>query len=212
MAGLDHEERFLFREEILALAAALAEGSALDNVEDLLVDLITSSHFDAEVVTLERSLQAMLGQRQGSTLVTALTAAPEVFDEVAEVRVPPEVHERLVAWRARFGLAIDNALNFLNNPDGIQGHNFATQIAHVEDRRVLQGRLTLVRYNNEPQFFVADASVYVGLVADILERLGPYLEPEAIDAESVARLREAIEAGRLDEFAAPLLLEKAGNA
>ena len=54
MAGLDHEERFLFREEILALAAALTEGSALDNVEDLLVDLITSSHFDAEVVTLER--------------------------------------------------------------------------------------------------------------------------------------------------------------
>ena len=51
--------------------------------------------------------------------------APEVFDEVAEVRIPPEVHERLVAWRARFGLAIDNALNFLNNPDGIQGHNFA---------------------------------------------------------------------------------------
>ena len=84
--------------------------------------------------------------------------APEVFDEVAEVRIPPEVHERLVAWRARFGLAIDNALNFLNNPDGIQGHNFATQVAHVEDRRVLQGRLTLVRYNNEPQFFVADAA------------------------------------------------------
>ena len=74
------------------------------------------------------------------------------------MRIPPEVHERLVAWRARFGLAIDNALNFLNNPDGIQGHNFATQIAHVEERRVLQGRLTLVRYNNEPQFFVADAA------------------------------------------------------
>ena len=88
-----------------------------------------------------------------------LTVAPEVFDEVAEVRIPPEVHERLVAWRARFGLAIDNALNFLNNPDGIQGHNFATQIAHVDERRVLQGRLTLVRYNNEPQFFVADAGV-----------------------------------------------------
>ena len=63
MTGLDHEERFLFREEILALAAALGDPTTLDNVEDLLVDLITSSHFDAEVVTLERSLQAMLGQR-----------------------------------------------------------------------------------------------------------------------------------------------------
>ena len=89
MAGLDHEERFLFREEILALAAALAEGSALDNVEDLLVDLITSSHFDAEVVTLERSLQAMLGQRQGATLVTALTVTPEVFAEAEDLRLPP---------------------------------------------------------------------------------------------------------------------------
>ena len=108
-----------------------------------------------------------------------------MFDEVAEVRIPPEVHERLVAWRARFGLAIDNALNFLNNPDGIQGHNFATQIAHVEERRVLQGRLTLVRYNNEPQFFVADASVFLGLVADVMERLGPYLEPDAVDAETI---------------------------
>ena len=100
MAGLDHEERFLFREEILALAAALTEGSALDNVEDLLVDLITSSHFDAEVVTLERSLQAMLGQRQGVTLVTALTAAPEVFDEVTELRLPAEVIDRLAGWQS----------------------------------------------------------------------------------------------------------------
>ena len=134
----------------------------------------------------------MLGPRAGTTLVGLLTVAPEVFDEVAEVRIPSEVHERLVAWRARFGLAIDNALNFLNNPDGIQGHNFATQIAHVEERRVLQGRLTLVRYNNEPQFFVADASVFLGLVADIMERLGPYLEPDAVDAETLSRLRDAV--------------------
>ena len=84
-------------------------------------------------------------------------------------------------------------LNFLNNPDGIQGHSFATQIAHVDDRRVLQGRLTLVRYNNEPQFFLADASVFFGLVVDLLERLGPYLEPDAIDAETLSRLREAVQ-------------------
>ena len=154
---LDHEEKFLFKEEILHLANAVAEPGALDNVEDLLTDVITSPRFDSEVFTLERSLQVMLGPRAGTTLVGLLTVAPEVFDEVAEVRIPSEVHERLVAWRARFGLAIDNALNFLNNPDGIQGHNFATQVAHVEERRVLQGRLTLVRYNNEPQFFVADA-------------------------------------------------------
>ena len=175
MAGLDHEERFLFREEILALAAALAEGSALDNVEDLLVDLITSSHFDAEVVTLERSLQAMLGQRQGSTLVTALTAAPEVFDEVSELRLPPEVLDRLAGWRARFGLAIDNALSFLSNPDGIQGHNFTTQVAHADDRRTLQGRLTFVRYSNESEFFIADANVFVQVAADLLDKLGTHI-------------------------------------
>jgi hypothetical protein len=58
---------------------------------------------------------------------------------------------------------------------------------------VLQGRLTLVRYNNEPQFFVADASVFLSLVADIMERLGPYLEPDAVEAETLARLRDAIQ-------------------
>src|SRR6476660_1167726 len=191
-AMLDHEEKFLFTEEILHLSYAVAEPGVLDNVEDLLTDVITSPRFDSEVFTLERSLQVMLGPRAGTTLVGLLTITPEVFEEVAEVRIPAEVHERLVAWRARFGLAIDNALNFLNNPDGIQGHNFATQVAHVEERRVLQGRLTLVRYNNEPQFFQADASVFFGLVTDILERLGPYLESDAIDAETIARLRDAL--------------------
>jgi hypothetical protein len=189
---LDHEEKFLFKEEILGLANAVSEAGMLDNVEDLLTDVITSPRFDSEVFTLERSLQVMLGLRPGTTLVGLLTVAPEVFDEVAEVRIAPEIHERLVAWRARFGLAIDNALNFLNNPDGIQGHNFGTQVAHVEDRRVLQGRLTLVRYNNEPQFFVADAGVFYGLVADILERLGSHSEPEAVDPETLSRLKEAL--------------------
>ena len=192
MAGLDHEERFLFREEILALAAALTEGSALDNVEDLLVDLITSSHFDAEVVTLERSLQAMLGQRQGSTLVTALTAAPEVFDEVTELRLPAEVVDRLAGWRARFGLAIDNALSFLSNPDGIQGHNFTTQVAHADDRRTLQGRLTFVRYSNESEFFIADANVFLEVAAEVLDKLGTHISREDVDQESVTRLTEAV--------------------
>ncbi|HEY4753820.1 MAG TPA: hypothetical protein VIH37_11075 [Candidatus Limnocylindrales bacterium] len=189
---LDHEEKFLFKEEILHLANALNDPGSLDNVEDLLTDVITSPRFDSEVFTLERSLQVMLGARAGTTLVGLLTVAPEVFEEVAEVRIPPEVHERLVAWRARFGLAIDNALNFLNNPDGIQGHNFGTQVAHMDERRVLQGRLTMVRYNNEPQFFLADAAVFLGLVTDIMERLGPHLEPDSVDEESLARLREAV--------------------
>ena len=192
MAGLDHEERFLFREEILALAAALTEGSALDNVEDLLVDLITSSHFDAEVVTLERSLQAMLGQRQGSTLVTALTAAPEVFEEVSQLRLPPEVVDRLAGWRARFGLAIDNALSFLSNPDGIQGHNFTTQVAHADDRRTLQGRLTFVRYSNESEFFIADANVFLEVAAEVLDKLGTHISREDVDQDSVTRLKEAV--------------------
>jgi len=189
---LDHEEKFLFKEEILHLANALDEPGVLDNVEDLLTDVITSPRFDSEVFTLERSLQVMLGPRAGTTLVGLLTVAPDVFDQVAEVRISAEVQERLVAWRARFGLAIDNALNFLNNPDGIQGHNFSTQIAHVDDRRVLQGRLTLVRYNNEPQFFVADANVLYSLVADLLEQLGPYSDSDTIEPEILARLREAV--------------------
>ncbi|CAN5725103.1 hypothetical protein BH23CHL7_BH23CHL7_09130 [soil metagenome] len=189
---LDHEEQFLFREEIVHLATALSEAGALDNVEDLLTDVITSPRFDSEVFTLERSLQVMLGARAGSTLVGLLTVAPEVFDQVAGVHIAPEVHERLVAWRARFGLAIDNALNFLNNPDGIQGHNFSTQVALVDDRQVLQGRLTLVRYNNEPQFFVADANVFFGLIADLLERLGPNTDDETVEAETLTRIREAL--------------------
>jgi hypothetical protein len=189
---LDHEEQFLFKEEILHLATALSEAGALDNVEDLLTDVSTSPRFDSEVFTLERSLQVMLGARAGSKLVGLLTVSPDVFDQVAEVRIAPEVHERLVAWRARFGLAIDNALNFLNNPDGIQGHNFSTQVALVDDRRVLQGRLTLVRYNNEPQFFVADANVYYALIADVLERLGPNTDENTVDQDTLNRIRDAL--------------------
>jgi len=190
---LDHEEQFLFKEEVLQLADALGEAGALDNVEDLLTDVITSPRFDSEVFTLERSLQVMLGARPGTTLVGLLTVSPEVFDQVAEVRVAPETLERMRAWRARFGLAIDNALNFLNNPDGIQGHDFSTQQANVEERSVLQGRLTLVRYNNEPQFFLADAHVFYGLIADILEQLGPHTSEAAIDEDTLVRLREGLD-------------------
>jgi hypothetical protein len=190
---LDHEERFLFREEILNLANALAEPGALDNVEDLLADVTTSPRFDSDVFTLERSLQVMLGSRAGSTLVGLLTVTREVFDEVGEIGLTPEVQERLVGWRARFGLAIDNALNFLNNPDGIQGHNFGTQLTHAEGGLTLQGRLTLVRYNNEPQFFIADADVLLSMAADVMERLGEHLEPEMVEADLVTRLREAVE-------------------
>jgi hypothetical protein len=190
---LDHEERFLFREEILNMANALAEPGALDNVEDLLAEVTTSPRFDADVFTLERSLQVMLGGRAGSTLVGLLTVDRAVFEELGEMGLPPEIHERLVSWRARFGLAIDNALNFLNNPDGIQGHNFGTQVLHGEGGTTLQGRLTLVRYNNEPQFFIADAEVLLSVAADMMERLGEHLEPEMVDGDLVGRLREGVE-------------------
>ena len=190
---LDHEEQFLFKEEVLTLAEALGDPGALDNVEDLLTDVITSPRFDSEVFTLERSLQVMLGARPGTTLVGLLTVSPDVFDQVAEVRISPEVLERMRAWRARFGLAIDNALNFLNNPDGIQGHDFTTQVANVDERRALQGRLTLVRYNNEPQFFLADAHVFYGLIADILEQLGPYTAEDTVDDDTLLRLRDALD-------------------
>ena len=190
---LDHEERFLFREEMLNLANALGDVGALDNVEDLLAEVTTSPRFDSDVFTLERSLQVMLGGRAGSTLVGLLTVDREVFDEIGEIGIPADVHERLVSWRARFGLAIDNALNFLNNPDGIQGHNFGTQLMHTEGGLTLQGRLTLVRYNNEPQFFIADAEVLLAVAADMMERLGEHIEPEMLDAELVGRLREGVE-------------------
>jgi len=190
---LDHEEQFLFKEEVAQLAEALGEAGALDNVEDLLTDVITSPRFDSEVFTLERSLQVMLGARPGTTLVGLLTVSPEVFDQIAEVRVAPEALERLRAWRARFGLAIDNALNFLNNPDGIQGHDFSTQTTNVDERRELQGRLTLVRYNNEPQFFLADAHVFYGLIADVLEQLGRHADEDSIDEEMLVRLREGLD-------------------
>jgi hypothetical protein len=190
---LDHEEQFLFKEEVSQLAQALGEAGALDNVEDLLTDVITSPRFDSEVFTLERSLQVMLGARPGTTLVGLLTVSPEVFDQIAEVQVAPKALERLRAWRARFGLAIDNALNFLNNPDGIQGHDFSTQTTNVDERRELQGRLTLVRYNNEPQFFLADAHVFYGLIADVLEQLGRHADEDSIDEETLVRLREGLD-------------------
>ncbi|MEO7334265.1 MAG: hypothetical protein ABIZ71_10040 [Gemmatimonadales bacterium] len=190
---LDHEERFLFREEILNLAGALADPGALDSVEDLLAEVTTSPRFDSDVFILERSLQVMLGGRAGSTLIGLLTVTREVFDEVGEMGLPPDVHERLVGMRARFGLAIDNALNFLNNPDGIQGHNFGTQVTHGEGGVTLQGRLTLVRYNNEPQFFIADADVLLAVAADMMERLGEHLEPEMIEPDLLTRLREGVE-------------------
>jgi hypothetical protein len=192
MDRLDHEEQFLFKEEVLQLGESLGEAGALDNVEDLLTDVITSPRFDSEVFTLERSLQVMLGARAGTTLIGLLTVTPEVFDQVAQVRLAPETLERLRAWRARFGLAIDNALNFLNNPDGIQGHDFATQTSNVDERSVLQGRLTLVRYNNEPQFFQADAHVFYGLIADILDRLGPHTDADTIDEETLDRLKDGL--------------------
>ena len=85
-----------------AKSSVLLERLHQPDVEDLLLDLITSSHFNAEVVTLERSLQAMLGLRQGAALVTALTASPEVFAEAEDLRLPQEV---LAAAHAR-GLPI----------------------------------------------------------------------------------------------------------
>ena len=135
----------------------------------------------------------LLGGRAGSTLVGLLTVGREVFEELGEMGLPLEIHERIVSWRARFGLAIDNALNFLNNPDGIQGHNFGTQLSHGDGGTALQGRLTLVRYNNEPQFFIADSDVLLAMVADIMERLGEHLEPGMLEPELLNRLRESVD-------------------
>ena len=50
-----------------------------------------------------------------------------------------------------------------------------------------------MRYNNEPQFFIADARRLLGLAADILERLGEHLDPEMVEPELVTRLREGVD-------------------
>jgi hypothetical protein len=34
--------------------------------------------------------------------------------------------------------------------------------------------------------------VFIGLIADIMERLGPYLETDAVDAETMTRLKDAV--------------------
>ena len=34
--------------------------------------------------------------------------------------------------------------------------------------------------------------MFLGLVADIMDRLGPYLESEAVDADTVSRLRDGL--------------------
>ena len=170
---LDHEEQFLFREEIHPPATAASRDSGmLDNaVEDLLAAGHDHPHFDSDVFTLERSLQVMLGAAPARPLSDSSPSTGRVFDQLGRDGLPSEVHERLVRGVPVLGLAIDNALNFLNNPDGIQGHNFATQVAHIDARQrtLLQGRLTLVRYNNEPQFFLADADVLLNVAADMLE-------------------------------------------
>ncbi len=92
--------------------------------------------------------------------------------------------------RARFGLAIDNALNFSTTRTA-PGPQLRDPDRARRGRRVPAGPADAVRYNNEPQFFGADAGVYLSLVADIMERLGPYLEPTPWRAETLTRLRDA---------------------
>ena len=50
-----------------------------------------------------------------------------------------------------------------------------------------------MRYNNEPQFFIADADVLLSMAADVMEHLGEHLEPEMVEPELVVRLREAVD-------------------
>jgi hypothetical protein len=49
-----------------------------------------------------------------------------------------------------------------------------------------------VRYNNEPQFFVADAAVFYSLIADILDRLVPQTDDETVDPDTLSRIKDAI--------------------
>jgi hypothetical protein len=56
----------------------------------------------------------------------------------------------------------------------------------------LQGRLTFVRYSNESEFFIADASVFLQVAADLLDKLGTHISRDDVDQESVTRLKEAV--------------------
>src|SRR4028118_352799 len=63
---LDHEEKFLFKEEILHLSNAVGEPGVLDNVEDLLTDVITSPRPHSAGFTLERPPHAAPRARAGA--------------------------------------------------------------------------------------------------------------------------------------------------
>ena len=189
---LDHEEKFLFKEEILHLANSVGDSTILDNVEDLLTDVITSPRFDSEVFTLERSLRCSAPEA-GTTLVGLLTVARR-SSRRSPTSTSRRVHERLVAWRARFGLAIDNALNFLNNPDGIRATTSRPRSPMSRSPRPpgpahagsLQQRAAVLR---------GRCQRLPRLVADVMERLAPYLEPDAI-GDTLSRLRDAVSSHR----------------
>ena len=157
-AMLDHEEKFLFKEEILHLANALNDPGSLDNVEDLLTDVITSPRFDSEVFTLERSLQVMLGARAGDDARRPADRRPGGVRRGRRGPHPargPRAPRRL-AGPVRPGHR--QRAQLPQQPRRDPGPQLRDPGRHVEERRVLQGRLTMVRYNNEPQFFVADAA------------------------------------------------------
>ena len=74
---LDHEERFLFREEILNLANALGEAGALDNVEDLLADVRVAVQGFGNV----GYHTAKILDDRGATIVAISERAGGVYDE-----------------------------------------------------------------------------------------------------------------------------------
>ena len=50
---------------------------------------------------------------------------------------------------------------------------------------------------HEPQFFVADAAVFYGLIADVLDRLVPQTDEETIDPDTLSRIKDAIAQGKV---------------
>ena len=185
-AVLDHEEKFLFKEEILTLSNSLGEPGALDNVEDLLTDVITSPRFDSEVFTLERSLQVMLGGRAGHDARRAadrrargLRRGRRGPHPAGGPRAPRRVARPLRAGdRQRAELPQQPRRHpgpQLRDPD--RARRGAPRPPGPPDARPLQQRAAVLRRRRR-----ASSS---GLVADVMDRLGPYLESEAVDAETV---------------------------
>ncbi len=191
MDRLDHEEQFLFKEEVQQLSEALGETSALDNVEDLL----DRRHHQPALRLRGLHARALAAGDAGCPrrhhaggaadgLARGLRPGRRGTGGAGDPRAPACVAGALRIWPST------TRSTSSTTPTASRATTSRRRSPTSMSASVLQGRLTLVRYNNEPQFFIADAHVFYGLMADILDRLGPHTDEDTIDPETLARLKD----------------------